>query len=74
MEYKIFLQTTAQAINAEFDKYSADKLDIRFFKEKSKNLFEAIIRTNEKAKFKDFEIYTLAEAIKIDKAGLKKRA
>lgn len=74
MEYKIFLKTTAEAINAEFDKYSADKLDIRFFQQKGANLFEAKIRTNEKAKFKDFQIYTLAEAIKIDKAGLKKGA
>ena len=38
----------------------------------AKNLFETLIRTNEKAKFKDFETYTLAEAIRIDKAGLKK--
>ena len=71
-EYKVFLRTTPQAINAEFDKTDADKLNIRFFNYISKNLFETLIRTNEKAKFKDFETYTLAEAIRIDKAGLKK--
>ena len=71
-EYKVFLRTTPQAINAEFDKTDADKLNIRFFNYIGKNLFETLIRTNEKAKFKDFETYTLAEAIRIDKAGLKK--
>ena len=67
-----FLRTTTQAINAEFDKYSADKLNIRYFNNIGRNLFDVKIRTNKNAKFKDFETYTLAEAIRIDKAGLKK--
>ncbi|MCI7587601.1 MAG: hypothetical protein MSS71_07100 [Campylobacter sp.] len=71
-EYRVFLRTTTQAINAEFDKYSADKLNIRYFNNIGRNLFDVKIRTNENAKFKDFETYTLAEAIRIDKAGLKK--
>lgn len=71
MEYSIYLNTTTKAINAEFDKYTADKLDIRFFKEEKKNLFLTKIRTGEKAKFKNFGIYTLDEAIRIDKRSRK---
>ena len=71
-EYKVFLRIITKAINYEFDKTDLDKLNIRFFNYIGKNLFENLIRTNEKAKFKDFETYTLAEAIRIDKAGLKK--
>lgn len=67
MEHRILLNTTWEKLNKCYEKES-NELNIKFYYGKvDENLYEVLVRTNDKSKLKDGATYTLEEAKSIER-------
>lgn len=72
MEYRILLNTTWEKLNKCYEQES-NELNIKFYYGKvDENLYEVLVRTNEKSKFKEGATYTLEEAKNIERKAKSK--